>query len=263
MEFDVWLNLTNLSLSRKWRTDKHSILRLKNWQLYTDASGYGAGAQLCLNDKQWLKDRFFAFSDPVSTQPIHCKEMDAIEQALFSFAAELRDQHVTILCDNQSVVAAFNNMGGRDLRLSRALKRIIGFCANRNIKLTVDWVPTDIQRADAISRATPIGESTLRPSVKMALTETYQPDVDLFATKVTRLHSEIKYYSRYPEPEATGVNGLTYTGQDEVVYVFPPEAIRRQALTVTRHIKKCLYVFVYNGRHTAELTAFKKVNSKY
>ena len=185
--------------------------------------------------------------------------MDAIEQALFSFARELENQHVTILCDNQSVVAAFHNMGGRDLRLSRALKRIIGFCANRNIKLAIEWVPTDIQRADAISRTTPISESTLRPAVKLALTEVFSPELDLFATAVTRLNTTIQYFSRYPEPEASGVNGLSLTRTDKVLHVFPPTAIRRQALTVTRNVKKCIYIYMYDGTHTAELTAFKKV----
>ena len=184
--------------------------------------------------------------------------MDAIEQALFSFAAELRDQHVTILCDNQSVVAAFNNMGGRDLRLSRALKRIIGFCANRNIKLSVDWVSTENQRADAISRATPIAESTLRPAMKKALVDTFQPELDLFATNVTRLHPKIEYYSRFPEQFAAGTNGLSYIDEGKVLYIFPPEGIRRQALQVTKNVKKCVYVFTYNGTHSAELNAFAK-----
>ena len=64
----------------------------------------------------WIDDRFFAFSETLSALPIHCKEMYAIEKALYSYEGQLRNQHVTVLCDNQAVVQAFYNMGGRDLR---------------------------------------------------------------------------------------------------------------------------------------------------
>ena len=238
------------------------MLTTNKWQLYTDASGYAAGAHMVENGKSWIDDRFFEFDEKIAALPIHCKEMYAIEEALFSYEGDLKNQHVTVLCDNQAVVQAFYNIGGRDLRLSRALKRIIQFTTNRNIALKVDWVPTDEQKADRISRETPISESALRPNLKRVINDVFAPTLDLFATHTNRLTSTIKYYSRFPEKEATGTNGLTIEkSTEEILYVFPPKPIRRKALNVTRQAKKALYIFTFNGENSTELHAFIQVKN--
>ena len=90
--------------------------------------------------------------------------------------------------------------------------------------------------------------------------EVFGPTLDLFATNVNRLHQDIKYYSRYPEQQAAGVNGLTIaTPSTEVLYIFPPKPIRRKALNVTRNTPKALYILTCDKHITTEVAAFIQV----
>ena len=162
VELNIWKSLKLVSLHRKWRSDRHTVIHL-DWKLYTDASTSGSGANLYKpTGEKWYDDRFFGFTRHLDREPIHVKEMHAIHRAVISYQETLKDQHVTVLCDNQAVVWAFRKMGGRDLRLSRYLREITQFCYDKNIELHVDWVSTVHQKADEISRALPTNECSLR-----------------------------------------------------------------------------------------------------
>ena len=128
----------------------------------------------------------------------------------------------------------------------------------------MEWVPTAEQKADYISRATPISEITLRPHWKTALALTFAPTVDLFATAENRLTDKIDYYARYPEAQTNRVNGLSISTKiGDVIYAFPPKPLRKPALNVTKTAEKVIYVYNYDGKTTtAELTAYLKVKRK-
>ena len=61
--------------------------------------------------------------------------------------------------------------------------------------------------------------------------DSFNVNLDMFASNTNRLIPDIPYVSEYPDDEARAVNGLAYTPKDsDVIYCFPPYALRVQAV---------------------------------
>ena len=77
-----------------------------------------------------------------------------------------------------------------------------------NIDLEMEWIPTVDQAADEPSRRMDRNESKLRDPWRHLLTEYIGINVDVFGASWNTVCP--RFYSRYYEPEAEGVNGMTY-----------------------------------------------------
>jgi hypothetical protein len=69
--------------------------------------------------------------------------------ALTRFGTFIRQ---VILCDNMSVVLSFNRCRAKDFRLLCLIRRFQAYCIARHIRVSVRWVPSELNSADKPSR---------------------------------------------------------------------------------------------------------------
>ena len=174
--------------------------------MFTDASQFALGGKLYRQkseneptENDLLKTAHFQFSTQRGDVPIHIKEAEIIVKFLLVCAEEARNCNVTFYCDNAAVVAAFNNLGAKDMALTKAVKWVVEFAYHHNIRFNVVWTPTKLQKADGISRELSLMESKLRPAISTPLYKWLKPEIDLFASDRNRLQPQMDYYSKYPE----------------------------------------------------------------
>ena len=226
LEMAFWESLSLEALCRPWRQDRHEVFCVDSERtkaVYTDASSFALGGRLFKVDNfkdddglhqpkeaDVLAEAFFQISTDGGDQPIHVKEIDVMLKTMIAIQDKVRDQHVTFYVDNAAVVAAFNSLGARDLRLSRAMKKILALCIKLNIKMAVEWISTKLQLADALSRTTMVSESKLRPKMRHLIKDVFCPTIDVFASDQNRLYRTIRYCSRFREENAVCTNGLAF-----------------------------------------------------
>ena len=147
---------------------------------------------------------------------------------LVAFKDQIKNQNLSIYCDNQAVVYCFKNMGAKDIMLSRKLFRIIQFCHDNNVRINVRWIGTKDQLADGISRELNVNESKLRPKLRQLVVQWFNPNMDLFASTFNRLTSSMRFCSFYPEEQADCLNALAYKIKPgDRLYMFPPFSLRK------------------------------------
>jgi len=140
---------------------------------------------------------------------------------------DLRDATVHVHTDNTTALSYIRKQGGRVLEMGTVAERLWEWCLQRGIRLTASHVPGVLNvRADRLSRisATP-SECRLTDGFFRLLVHRKGPfTVDLFAS---RLNNRLpRYFSRYPDPHAAGVDALLQPwAQEKAPYCFPPFAL--------------------------------------
>ena len=231
-ELLAWKDLKLVHLKRKWHTDETFVIAPQKI-LYTDASGHAMGGLLMdeTDTKQIGPDHYFTYGVDEAEAPIHCKEIWAILKTLWSVSEEVKNKSVVAYCDNVAVVEAYNRTGGRDLRLSRAVKELVIFAMQFNIYLTMKWVATTKQKADDVSRDMRPVEAKLRPELASLVMRYFNPTIDLYAKEQNRISPTIAFGSEYPSAKGAVIDGRTFQPRDnDRVYLYPPLKIRWTAL---------------------------------
>lgn len=95
---------------------------------------------------------------------INVKELQAAVNTLKSLAK--KGEHVVLLVDNAVAYYYLKKGGGRLPHLNVLMRDLWAWCMQRRISVDVNWVPSDEQRADFLSR-TPLdrGDYTLNPEI--------------------------------------------------------------------------------------------------
>ena len=190
---------------------------------------------------------------------------------------KLRNSRVKVLCDNIIVVAAFRNDGVKDHIFTRNLRRIYKYCRKMNIHLTVEWVSTHVQQADAPSRSTHLYDSCLRYHLRVAIKSSFKINVDLCASAENRVTR--RFISQYEHPESEGIDcmGLfrrriqlrpdsdfkvvkSLPVTEYVPYCFPPDVLSRPIIRdLVHHFDQFIYILnVYRGRDSTFAQAKRK-----
>lgn len=68
-------------------------------------------------------------------RPFHVKEASALLCALQSVGNLIENSRVDAFCDNQAVIASWNNQGGRDSSLNQVLKELLHLACQKNFDL--------------------------------------------------------------------------------------------------------------------------------
>ena len=223
-ELTIWTEARYVDLVRKWRSDDHLTLDIR--LAYTDASGGGLGSAIPIGGGFEL--RKFALPLWLAPLGIHVKEAYAIVITIESYGDRFYNRRLTILCDNRAVVEAWNGQGARDLPLARVLKRLIKKCRECKIHLTLKWVPTNEQEADAPSRDISHVFSRLKRYFGNRLVTKLGVNLDLFADPGNVLVDGLRYFSEYPFPDRAGLDGMAYLEQSketDVIYAYPPRVL--------------------------------------
>lgn len=214
-----WLQRENLS-------NCHSILPIAWVTITTDASNRGWGAH-CLAEVAQGTWEF-----PSRRIVSNILELRAAFQALLAFRHLIQGSSVLLRLDNTTAVAYIRRQGGtRSLSLLQEVEPIMSW-AQKNLKdLTATYVPgVQNVQADFLSRRLlDNNEWSLHEEVfKWILSLGFLPEVDLFASPCNKKMA--RYYSRYRDPQAYGVDALTEKWWFNRAYAFPPTPIILQFL---------------------------------
>ena len=235
-ELRLWQRLDYVKLRRKWVSEKHVNFNDFN-QVYTDASGFGLGAAREI--KGVLRTRKFPLPLALSGKPIHVKEAYVVLVTLQSHGTEFDGCRLLVWCDNVAVVESWEGKGTRDIDMARIFTELCKFCQDHGIYLTLKWVDTANQAADAPSREVSHVFARTKKRITAPLLKLLKVNLDVFAGPGDRI-GDIRYYSEYPYGDAAGVDGLTYQWRDgDIPYVFAPRVLRIPFLTVSETVRSC------------------------
>ena len=152
-EILFWRFLDNHDNWVKWRGERHTEISLA-----TDASGFGWGASL--SEDRVIRD----FWDSNDARPIHLKEADALLKTMRSISGEVSDRRVDVWVDNQALLKAWNNKGGKDPALIEILKSLVTLLSDIHSDLRLLYIESAKNPADAPSRKISATDSKLAVS---------------------------------------------------------------------------------------------------
>ncbi|KAI5634270.1 hypothetical protein NE865_12999 [Phthorimaea operculella] len=164
----------------------------------------------------------------------HCnrKEMFAIIAAIGHFGDQLRERHLVLQSDNRTVISYIRKEGGtRSMALLGLTYHLMSLLDNRNITMTAEYLPgryNDI--ADRLSRGKRAAEwHLLRPAMDVIFRHYGVPQIDLFATRQTRVVE--RYVSKVcRDYSAQFCNAFSRPWQFQLVWVFPPPSLLPRVL---------------------------------
>ena len=174
-EIAFWTFVDSCTDPIPFRLQQHLTLRL-----FTDASGYGWGAQADLPSGRVV------FRDYWTTKllgnDICVKEALAVLFALQSISTFLQSRRIDVFVDNEGLVKAWSGLSSKSIELSDVLQSLFLFCVDFNISLKMTWVSTHENPADAPSRALHRSDSLLAERLRKRLWSCYGPfSFDLLA----------------------------------------------------------------------------------
>lgn len=205
-EIAHWLFLEAWDDPLPWRDERHLQVKLA-----TDASQSAWGGTFLAPEQLQTSDYW---TPDEMLWNIATKEATAIERVLRAFSAQVQNSRVDVLVDNQAVIQAWNNQGGRCSSLNRAMKNLFLITTQLNVLLHLSYVPSNKNPADPPSRRLSMLDCTLTS----AMWDTIQYDCggdsghscDLIAldsnvmTDLSRL--PLPHFAPFPSPGALGVN---------------------------------------------------------
>ena len=240
---DPWLALSKL--------DRAAIRDLQWWQsfnyncpangvplwpdpptraIYTDASstlGYGAVLSAPAGARKttggyWNMDEKLLWH-------ITMKELVAVRKGIETFAADLRGRVVTLWEDNQGVVFILRNRTSRSPMLMAELRILLELLDDLHIELRPQYIRSELNPADEFSRLTERDAWQLRPHLQQQLLAKakrvmhFEPTLDPFACAQT--HICPRYASRFYNPDALCLDGLSLDWRHDAVWINPPWAM--------------------------------------
>ncbi len=163
-------------------------------------------------------------------RPIHLKEASALLLSLQSVASGYRDHRVDVFVDNMALQLAWQNGGCRDQELARILKRIFGLVRAFNIDLSLFYISSEENPADAPSRHLSWAEARLSPAAWQTVESLFGPhSVDLMAldeNAMCRDGRPLRHFTPCPTPESAGVNVFSQNLRlEDNPYCYPPFAL--------------------------------------
>ena len=187
--------------------------------LYSDESCSGWGAHPLDQHVSGV------WSDQEKLMHINLLEMKALFLGLQAFREAVIGHHVTLMCDNSTVVAYVIKQGGT---ISRALcllfSRFLRWTESFDVHLDARYLPGHANvLADVLSRRRQVvgTEWSLHPQVARSLLLVWgNPSIDLFATC---LNAKLPLYcSLVPNPQAVFEDVFRHPWDDLDLYAFLP-----------------------------------------
>ncbi len=199
-----WLFLDSWDDPISWREERHFRVSVA-----TDASASGSTLSPITQE---ICDYWDANQ---SIWDIASKEAMAINQLLRACEDTLRNTWVDVQVDNQAVIHAWNNQGGRSPSLNNVLKRLFFTTVEfNNICLRLVYVSTKANPADLPSRRLSLSDSRLTDMICTVVQREFGgPDghtCDLMALESNAMRdysgNHLPFFSPWPSPGELGVN---------------------------------------------------------
>ena len=125
---------------------------MTKFTIVTDASSdWGVGLRF---GQKWNAWRWRSASWHTSDRDIGWAEMVGVELAAryVEHDGGIRDAEVPIHCDNQGVVAAYNNGRSRNFHVNESIRRVDAIGMKLNVQFVLEYVPSLENPADSVSR---------------------------------------------------------------------------------------------------------------
>ena len=199
-----------------WRREAHIPL-----QIITDSSGFAWAGVTPVGTMRdyWPRD---------DSRPIHLKEAEALVKTLQCILDQIKNSRVDALVDNQAVIKAWENEGGKDPKLNSYIKTLFTLSQQHNFQLRLSYIPSKSNVADEPSRELTLSDSMLSPSSWHQVESWYGPHTfDLMALDSNAMvgvkGKPLPHFTPFKLPLSTGVNVFSQKLQPgENYYVFPP-----------------------------------------
>jgi len=119
------------------------------------------------------------------TLHINTKELIAAAQTIKAFAKT--GEHILLNIDNQVALSYLKKWGGKKIYLNQVVKDLLDHCIQHKIQLQVQWVPSQQQVADQLTRwRKDPGDYTLEMETFQKIIKFFQkyiqPEVDMFCS---------------------------------------------------------------------------------
>ena len=161
----------------------------------------------------------------VDESHINHLEARAVGFGLAALCSDVFNTHILVLTDNTSTVGGINNMGSsKSFQLDFEVKIIWEWILTRRNWITATHIPGRLNiEADEESRRTEtrtewkLNEDDFNRVIEYFL---FQPNVDLFASRInTQL---ARFFAYRPDPEAEAIDAFTLSWGSIKFYAFPP-----------------------------------------
>ena len=228
-EISHWLFLESWDDPLPWRDELHVQISVA-----TDASASGWGATIISPFRQEMSDYW---SGEELSWDIATKEAMAIHNSLLSCQDKVRNGRVDALGDNQAVVHAWNNQGGRSSSLNTVMKKLFATTMKLNVYLHLCYIRTNENPADEPSRRLSSMDCQLSEDLWQIIQKEFGGlgghTFDLMALDSNAMKdgsgNSLPHFTPGPSPGYSGVNlfaqDLTRHAQGPAMrrpYVFPP-----------------------------------------
>ena len=178
-------------------------------------------------------------------QHINWKELKAAIATVKSLAKP--GNHIQLTVDNTVAFTYLAKGGGRMEHLNNLVRPFFQWCITHKLQLSLQWVPSEEQKADHLSRMEDNGDYTLNRElflwVKTHLKQWVNPAIDMFASPG---NCQLPcFVSRWPNFQAKATDALKCPLQDYLeVYANPSWTIIQSwlhRLQINPHLK-CLMI---------------------
>ncbi|KAJ7384821.1 hypothetical protein OS493_019498 [Desmophyllum pertusum] len=214
-----------------WREEKHVSLSLAS-----DASGSGWGGALLNSDGHAVKEVGDLWSEPLLSCPIHVKETIALSRTLRALGDVVRDRRVYALVDSAVLLGCWERQYDSSHAILEALKYLFWTTVDLNVAISLQYVKSADNPADAPSRRLSLVDSALAPRIWSIVQRVFGGPgghtCDLMARDSNAQRDDngipLPYIAPMATPQALGVNLFVHDisrvegSVFESCYVFPP-----------------------------------------
>lgn len=222
LEILHWRFLDSWDDCLPWRSEFHVQI-----QTFSDASNTGWGGFLLEKGKARSETRGY-WDTQERELPITAKETLALLYSLKNLAEGHMNSKVDVFVDSKVLVACWERQLSKSAVIADALKGIFRFCAARGLDLSLRYIPSSENPADASSRVLSDLDAMLSETCWRRLDQTFGPhSIDLMAipSNARRDHSghRLPFFALFPCQESAGTNVFSQSLPPyENAYVFPP-----------------------------------------
>jgi hypothetical protein len=220
-EVRFWRFVDSFTHPIPWRREQHVVVRLSS-----DASGFRWGSTVVFGSEPLV---FGDYWSPVllASGDMCLKEATALYFTLQSVTHLLWDRRVDVVVDNEGLALAWDGLRAKSVALVSVLKSVFLLGLEYNVSLSLSWVRSKENPADAPSRKVSASDSMLSSALRAVVQDSFGPfSFDLMALSSNVFHpslsSPLPFFSEGPCWGSSGVNVFSQGKPAGRLYVFPP-----------------------------------------
>ena len=223
-EIKAWRFLDTWTGKLEWKQEKHLSV-----QIYTDSSLFKWGGVIHFPEKTLEISDYWPESE--RSDHIMVLEAKALLKVLTSIKERIKHHRIDALVDSQPLLHSWNNQGSKNSLLNLVLKDLFQFTLDTDIILSLSYVATKSNLADAGSRRLDKSDACLHESFWRVVQAEFGGQaghtLDLMALDSNCMKTNkglpLKHYTPYDTPESSGTNVFAQSiSKGDNCYVFPP-----------------------------------------